>query len=98
MLLSDPRVEFTLTDGSRVEMREDSELALERAEDGARIRLDRGVGIVRAAKQGKGHPRLRQGRFRRGQVAAGDRNVCHVRGGPDCAARPLPQATCRSLE
>jgi uncharacterized protein (TIGR03435 family) len=44
-----------LPDGSRVEMRANSELALERAEDGIRIRLNRGDIIVKAAKQAKGH-------------------------------------------
>jgi uncharacterized protein (TIGR03435 family) len=46
---------LTLTDGSRVEMRSESELALERADDGVRIRLGRGSVIVNAAKQGPGH-------------------------------------------
>ena len=44
-----------LADGSRVEMRSDSELALERAHDGARIRLESGGIIVNVAKQGTGH-------------------------------------------
>jgi uncharacterized protein (TIGR03435 family) len=45
----------TLRDGSRVEMRSKSELALEKTEDGVRIRLDRGSVIVSAAKQHNGH-------------------------------------------
>jgi len=44
-----------LRDGSRVEMRAHSELALERAEDGVRIRLKEGGLIVNAAKQRTGH-------------------------------------------
>jgi uncharacterized protein (TIGR03435 family) len=46
---------LTLTDGSRVEMRSQSELRLERAVDGVRIRLANGSLIVNAAKQGAGH-------------------------------------------
>jgi uncharacterized protein (TIGR03435 family) len=46
---------LSLTDGSRVEMRSQSELALERADDGLRIRLSRGGIIVNAAKQRDGH-------------------------------------------
>jgi uncharacterized protein (TIGR03435 family) len=45
----------TLRDGSRVEMRSKSELALEKAGDGVRIRLNRGSVIVTAAKQPTGH-------------------------------------------
>jgi uncharacterized protein (TIGR03435 family) len=44
-----------LTDGSRVEMRSQSELALERAGDGLRIQLIRGGIIVEAATQRTGH-------------------------------------------
>jgi uncharacterized protein (TIGR03435 family) len=44
-----------LADGSRVEVRAQSELWLERAADGVRIRLNKGSVIVNAAKQGKGH-------------------------------------------
>lgn len=44
-----------LADGSGVEMRAQSELVLERADDGLRIRLNRGGVIVNAAKQGRGH-------------------------------------------
>ena len=46
---------LALTDGSRVEMRTESELALERAGDGLRIRLIRGGIIVDAATQRTGH-------------------------------------------
>src|SRR5262249_3743933 len=46
---------LTLTDGSRVEIRSESELRLERADDGMRIRLSRGGVIVNAAKQRRGH-------------------------------------------
>ncbi len=42
---------LVLTDGSRVEMRAQSELVLERADDGMRIRLNKGSVIVNAAKQ-----------------------------------------------
>jgi uncharacterized protein (TIGR03435 family) len=45
----------TLKDGSRIEMRSKSELALEQTDDGVRIRLDRGSVIVTAAKQHNGH-------------------------------------------
>ena len=44
-----------LVDGSRVEMRAHSDLALERADDGIRIRLMDGAVIVNAASQGSGH-------------------------------------------
>jgi uncharacterized protein (TIGR03435 family) len=44
-----------LADGSRVEMRSQSELTLERADDGVRIRLGKGGIIVNAAKQRDGH-------------------------------------------
>jgi uncharacterized protein (TIGR03435 family) len=47
--------QLALTDGSRVEMRSQSEIRLERAVDGIRIRLDRGGIIVNAAKQRTGH-------------------------------------------
>lgn len=46
---------FALADGSRVELRAQSELSLERASDGIRIRLTKGSVIVNAAKQHKGH-------------------------------------------
>jgi uncharacterized protein (TIGR03435 family) len=46
---------LALTDGSRVEMRSQSELSLERADDGVRIRLNKGSIIVNAAKQREGH-------------------------------------------
>jgi uncharacterized protein (TIGR03435 family) len=45
---------LALVDGSRVEMRSQSELSLERATDGLRIRLHRGGIIVNAAKQRAG--------------------------------------------
>ena len=44
-----------LADGSRIEMKSQSELVLERAADGVRIRLNEGVIIVDAAKQRQGH-------------------------------------------
>ena len=44
-----------LADGSRVEMRSQSELTFERADDGVRIRLGKGGIIVNAAKQLTGH-------------------------------------------
>jgi uncharacterized protein (TIGR03435 family) len=44
-----------LADGSRVEMRSQSELMFERADDGVRIRLDKGGIIVNAAKQRQSH-------------------------------------------
>jgi uncharacterized protein (TIGR03435 family) len=46
---------FSLEDGSRIEMRAKSELRVEKADDGVRIRLDRGGVIVTAAKQRMGH-------------------------------------------
>jgi uncharacterized protein (TIGR03435 family) len=46
---------LALGDGSRVEMRSKSELLLEHAPDGIRIRLNRGDVIVSAANQGRGH-------------------------------------------
>jgi uncharacterized protein (TIGR03435 family) len=46
---------LALGDGSRVEMRSQSELVLERADDGVRIRLRTGSIIVNAAKQPRGH-------------------------------------------
>ena len=44
-----------LDDGSRIEMRERSEISLMAAADGIRIRLERGSIIVRAAEQRSGH-------------------------------------------
>ena len=44
-----------LADSSRIEMRSHSELSLERANDGLRIRLNAGGIIVNAAKQRNGH-------------------------------------------
>lgn len=46
---------IALADGSRVEMRSKSELTLETANDGIRIRLDSGSVIVTAAEQRSGH-------------------------------------------
>jgi uncharacterized protein (TIGR03435 family) len=46
---------LVLKDGSRIEMRPKSELVLETADDGVRIRLNSGGVIVTAAKQGSGH-------------------------------------------
>lgn len=49
------RLTLTLPDGSRVEMRPQSQLSVNDATDGLRIRLDRGGIIVKAAKQRTGH-------------------------------------------
>jgi cytochrome c5 len=46
---------LALEDGSRIEMREQSELKLESAADGIRVRLNSGSILVMAAKQGAGH-------------------------------------------
>ena len=46
---------LALADGSRVEMRSQTELSLERTDDGIRIRLNGGSIIVNAAKQRTGH-------------------------------------------
>jgi uncharacterized protein (TIGR03435 family) len=46
---------LALADGSRVEVRSQSELSLDRAEDGIGIRLTTGSIIVNAARQGGGH-------------------------------------------
>ena len=46
---------LALADGSRVEMRSQSELSFERADDGVRIRLSTGGIIVDAAEQRTGH-------------------------------------------
>jgi uncharacterized protein (TIGR03435 family) len=46
---------LVLKDGSQIEMRSKSQLALEGAEDGVRIRLDSGSVIVTASKQRTGH-------------------------------------------
>jgi uncharacterized protein (TIGR03435 family) len=46
---------LTLADGSSVEMRSQSELAVERAVDGLDVHLHRGSVIVHAAKQRQGH-------------------------------------------
>jgi uncharacterized protein (TIGR03435 family) len=47
--------QLSLADGSRIEMRAQSELSLEHADDGLRILLERGGIIVNAAKQRSGH-------------------------------------------
>jgi uncharacterized protein (TIGR03435 family) len=47
--------QLVLSDGSRVEMRSQSELSLARADDGLQIHLRRGGIIVNAAKQRTGH-------------------------------------------
>jgi hypothetical protein len=44
-----------LNDGSRIEVRSQSELQLESAADGIRVRLNEGSVLVTAAKQGSGH-------------------------------------------
>jgi uncharacterized protein (TIGR03435 family) len=49
------RLTVTLPDGSRVEMRPQSQLSVNDAADGLRIRLDRGGIIVNAARQRTGH-------------------------------------------
>lgn len=46
---------LALEDGSRVEMREQSELKLESAGEGIRVHLNSGSILVNAAKQGAGH-------------------------------------------
>src|SRR5262245_13549323 len=46
---------IVLADGSRVEIRAQTELSLEPADDGVQIRLNRGDILVNAAKQRKGH-------------------------------------------
>ena len=52
---SGSRATFALADGSRVEMRSQSDVGLESADDGVRLRLNSGGIIVTAAKQSKGH-------------------------------------------
>ena len=49
------RLLLALEDGSRVELRAQSEVLLERAEDGIRVRLNKGAILVSAAKQRTGH-------------------------------------------
>jgi hypothetical protein len=44
-----------LADGSLVEMRSETELSLDRADDGTQVRLQKGDIIVNAARQGRGH-------------------------------------------
>jgi len=46
---------LVLRDGSRVEMRSESKLQIDNADDGLRIHLNAGSVIVTAAKQGAGH-------------------------------------------
>jgi uncharacterized protein (TIGR03435 family) len=46
---------LTLNDGSQIEIRSNSALALEKADDGIRIRLDKGGVFITAAKQRSGH-------------------------------------------
>jgi hypothetical protein len=53
-LRAEERTVLTLTDGSGVEMRAQSELSLERTDDGIRFHLDKGAVIVKAAKQLEG--------------------------------------------
>jgi uncharacterized protein (TIGR03435 family) len=55
VLHSSTGASLKLADGSLVEVRAKSELLLERAKDGVRIRLNSGGVIVNAAKQGSGH-------------------------------------------
>src|SRR5262249_45953911 len=49
------RAIIELADGTRIEMRERSQLSLAGTHDGVRINLDRGSAIVEAAKQRNGH-------------------------------------------
>jgi len=55
LIRSDRGGELTLADESLIEMGSNSELALEAASDGVRIRLNTGSVIVTAAKQRTGH-------------------------------------------
>ncbi len=52
---ADSRAVIELGDGTRIEMRERSQLSLTGTHDGVRINLDRGSVIVQAAKQRNGH-------------------------------------------
>src|SRR5262245_48566632 len=52
---ADSRAVVELIDGTRIEMRERSQLSLTGTHDGIRINLDRGSVIVEAAKQRNGH-------------------------------------------
>jgi uncharacterized protein (TIGR03435 family) len=52
---SETGTQFTLADGSHVEMRAGSGLTIDNAKDGIHIRLERGGIIVEAAKQQHGH-------------------------------------------
>ena len=52
---ADSRAVIELGDGTRIEMRERSQLSLNGTHDGIRISLDRGSVIVEAAKQRNGH-------------------------------------------
>jgi ferric-dicitrate binding protein FerR (iron transport regulator) len=77
-----------LKEGSAVEMRPESELTLEAADDGLRIRLNAGNIIVTAAKQRNGHLGVRRGhsvscQCRRGRLARGS-----YRGRSSCTPRP----------
>jgi ferric-dicitrate binding protein FerR (iron transport regulator) len=52
---ADSRAVIELGDGTRIEMRERSQLSLNGTHDGVRISLDRGSVIVEAARQRNGH-------------------------------------------
>ena len=52
---AESRAMIELADGTRIEMRERSQVSLTGAHDGIRINLDRGSVIVQAAKQRNGH-------------------------------------------
>lgn len=55
------RATLRMADGSEIEMRDRTELTVERRSDGATIRLSGGGIIVHAAKQGSGHLDVRTG-------------------------------------
>src|SRR5262245_17042618 len=57
VIRTEPRVGamLALSDGSRVEMRSQTELSVDRADDGLRVRLNRGGVILTVARQGIGH-------------------------------------------
>src|SRR4029079_16669275 len=46
---------YSLTDGSRIELRSQGEFSVEKASDGILVHLQKGGIIVRAAKQDSGH-------------------------------------------